>query len=419
MNSLSQIFVYILMLLCGYNIIIPIFKQNKALFWSPLTFISAVYLYYVVVPVLSGETEYYGFLAADATDYAILGGLVSYIFVLIGFRSPCRSTNFRTYNQVFDPNKGLVKIAIFLFVIGFLGYGIFRGFSLSIFASSKDNEWEKAGDFEFYFSNLISLGCAASCLLLANNNKKLLLAGILVVTLILDIIAGSRYRMVILMIAFFTVWHLYPKVKKVNYYLLVPLAISAYLFFAMMDSARNYGSGLNRSAVENFDISSSKGAGENSSVFSFSGYVMSEYSERDKVYLEPLWCAITLPIPRAIFPWKPNADYVKRISTSNFGGAAFTYYAEAYMSFGWLGLMLYAFLFGYVSKRVWMNYINNQQNVNAVLFLALYNGITYVVVSRGYMAQMVMTAAYFVFIPFWIPMLMKKYFPGLINNLQK
>ena len=81
------------------------------------------------------------------------------------------------------------------------------------------------------------------------------------------------------------------------------------------------------------------------------------------------------------------------------------------MSFGWLGLMLYAFLFGYVSKRVWMNYINNQQNVNAVLFLALYNGITYVVVSRGYMAQMVMTAAYFVFIPFWIPMLMKKIFP--------
>lgn len=415
MSTLTSSFVYLLVLLCGYNMVMPIIKRNWAAFWNPLTFISAVYLYYVAVPYLRGETEYYGFLASNATDYAVWGGLLSYIFVLIGFYRPCKSTNFAKYNVVFDANKGLSKISLILFLIGFVGYGIFHGFSLSVFAADESAEWKKAGDFEFYFSNLISLGCAASCLLLADKKHKWLVGGVLIVTLILDIISGSRYRMVILIIAFFTVWHLYPVTKKVNFYVLIPIAISAYLFFALMDSARNYGSGLNRSAVESFDVTSTKGASENSSVFSFSGYVMSAYSDRDKVYFEPLWCAITMPLPRVLFPWKPNADYVKRISTSNFGGAAFTYYAEAYMAFGWVGLMLYAFLFGYISKKIWMNYINNQHNINAVLFLALYNGFTYVIVSRGYMGQMIMTAAYFVLLPFWVPMLFKKYFPRLIK----
>ena len=216
-----------------------------------------------------------------------------------------------------------------------------------------------------------------------------------------------------LAVAVFTTWHLYPYPKRINYKVLLPVAFAAYSLFALMDGARRYGAGLDRDAVANFNLSENKGASENSNVFTFTGYTITRYVDQEKIYFEPLWCAITLPIPRAIFHDKPDANYIRKVSTFEFGGAAFMYYAEAYMSFGWIGVFLYGLFIGWLSRHVWNYYVSNRKNINAILFLAIFNGTTYVIISRGYMAQAFQTFIYFVFLPFWVARVLKKIFPSL------
>lgn len=383
-------------------------SKDISRFWCPMTFIDLVYIYYTIMPYLEGA-DYYGFNNLSFNRLSIIGAFISYLSCIVTFRVYKKSVNFKKYNSTFNEHNAL-KLAFVLFIIGFVGHVAFRGFSFSIFASSKATAWEKAGDFEFYFSSLVSLSCAACGLLVACEKRKIILIPILLLTLIIFIVAGFRYRIVMLIITMAVSWQLYPHPKKINYKILLPIAIVAFLFFGLMDNARQYGAGLNRNAVANFELSKVKGPGENASVFSFSGYVMDVYQNKEYVYFQPIWCAITLPIPRAIYPNKPNAEYLKNISTADFGGAAFTYYAEAFMAFGWFGIILYGIFLGLLSKRVWLNYQNNRNNINAILFLGLFNGFTFLFISRGYMAQVVLTFIYFVVLPFWIARYVKKRF---------
>lgn len=396
--------------LMGYNILKSFFTKDHSVIWNPLVLISLVYFYYVIWPYYWGDTDFYGLKTSGATEYNLIAAFVSYLGVHISFNRPHKKVSFDSFNNVFTESNSL-KLAIVLLLLGFAGYVSIKGFTLSIFASA-DAEWSKGGDFSFYFTDLISLGCACCSIIAVKTKNKVLIISAVLATLFFYILCGFRYRIVMLAVSVFTTWHLFPKPRRINYKVVVPIGIAAFLLFALMDGARIYGNGLDRDAVASFDVSNTQGASENSNVFTFTGYTITKFVDAEKVYFEPIWCAITLPIPRAVFPNKPNAEYVRRVSKYEFGGAAFMYYAEAYMAFGWIGVFLYGLFFGWMSRRVWNNYLSNKGNINAILFLAIFNGTTFVLISRGYMAQALQTFVYFVFLPFWLARIFKKFIPS-------
>lgn len=405
LELLSQVSLYGLILLLGYNFITRFMSKDRAQIWNPMVFISLVYFYYIIWPYYWGNTDFYKLGTVGATEYNLIAAFVSYLGVHIGFSPKTKGTEFNVINHVFT-NTNSVKLSLIMLLIGFVSYVSIKGFSFSLFTDG-DVTWSKGGDFAFYFTDLISLSCVCCSVLAVKSNKLWLIVISILVSLYFYIICGFRYRIVILGIALFTTWHLYPIPKKINYKILIPVALATFLLFGLMDGARRYGYGLDRNEVAKFNLTKIKGASENSNVFTFTGYTITECLNEEMIYFEPIWCALTLPIPRAIYPDKPNAEYIKKISTGNFGGAAFMYYAEAYMAFGWLGVLLYGFFLGWMTRRVWNNYLLNQENLNAILFLAVYNGFTYVFISRGYMAQALQTFVYFVFLPFWLGKIIK------------
>ena len=91
------------------------------------------------------------------------------------------------------------------------------------------------------------------------------------------------------------------------------------------------------------------------------------------------------------------------------GGAAVLIFAEAYMSFGLLGVILYGLFIGWLCKKIWSNYQNNKDSIGAILLLALFNGFMYTWMSRGYMAGAFNDFIYFVVLPFWLTALINRF----------
>ena len=79
------------------------------------------------------------------------------------------------------------------------------------------------------------------------------------------------------------------------------------------------------------------------------------------------------------------------------------------MSWWWFGVVIYSFLIGWFSKKIWVNYQIHPNSIGAIVLLGLYNAFCYVLVSRGYMAQVFNVFIYFVIMPFWLCQLFQKF----------
>jgi len=346
-----------------------------------------------------------------------IGALLSYLSILGGYYliNPYSANNWKKWNSTFSVEK-LNKIAIFLFIFALACYIPFRGFSLSaLTTSSQINEFDWDNQkLNYYFVGMISLFVVSCCLLLINFKKnKLLFLIFLWITLVTYIISGFRYRIVILIISMFSTYYLYFPTKRIKILPVLIIAAVCYIGFNVMDHARYYGSGLRADVIQSMTKNDLKRkAGETERVYNYSIMVMNRYDETGKrLYFGPIVNAICLPIPRVIFPWKPKAEYM--YETTEFvmrgqTGSAYVNFVEAFMSFGWLGVILNGLFIGWLSRRFWNNYRNNSDSLGAILAMALFNGVTYVIVSRGYLAQELNIFIYFVCIPFWLAMLFRK-----------
>lgn len=383
--------------------------RDPSLIWSPMTFFSLVYIYYCIIPFFHGDQGIYDVSIQGATTIMNMGALISYLFIWLGFSLNIRKKK-RKWNALFSVDNAR-RNGIILFIIGLVCYIPFRGFHITFFNVDEDIIYDRDG-FTSYFVDLISLFCAACSLLLVGKKKKIDLVFWISIwlALVFFIIAGFRFRIVILLIALFTTYHLHPFPRKLNYPILLIIAVIAYLGFGIMDSARSYGHGLD---IENVKLNTTpKGAGEADYIYVMSALSMKHYETADKLFFEPLITAICMPIPRVIAPWKPDAKYLKDVQQKVLGttdyGAAFVFYVEAFMSWGWIGLVLYSIFIGWLSKFFWSNYLYNPNSVSAIVLLALFNGFSYVLFSRGYMAQVFNTFIYFVVLPFWIVQILNK-----------
>lgn len=417
LQSLSSILLSIFCILLGYNLFTSWLNKDKTQIWNPITFLGLTLIYYVIVPSVSDLSMWGGDTAQNQWVF-YLTLVLFYISVLIGFRSK-HKPGFKKWNQLFTVENSQ-RIALILFLIALACYVPFRGFRTSISADDATVISERTG-LVSYFIDLIALFVSACCLALVGLKetkdmgfkKRIVIFVILYFTLVMFIVGGFRYRLVMLLLAMATTYHLYPQPRNVNYKVFVPLAIAAYLLFAVMDSARNYGAGLNMEAAKSFTLEdASKGAAENASVCSYSISVTSRMFETGERFgFEPIITAILMPIPRMFLPWKPDAEYLRMAeqSVGATGGAAFLGFTEAYTAFGFLGVILYGLFMGWLAKKIWLNYQYNQNSIGAILLLALFNGFCYVWISRGYMAAAFNIFIYYVVLPFWITILIRRF----------
>lgn len=409
----------ILCVMIAVSLIKPFLSRDKSDIWSPVTVISLTLLYYVVKPSL-GEFPLY---EADSSPRQYLFYLVTVLFlgsILIAFNKT-NSGSFPKWNNYFNVNN-VQKIALILFLIAMVCYVPFRGLRTSISVEDATVTSARTG-LVSYFIDLISLFVAACCLAfigLKNKSglglkKQVIVYVILYFTMIMFIVGGFRYRLVILLMALATTYHLYPIPQKLNYKLFLPVGIAAYWLFAVMDSTRNYGSGIDMEAARTITLSqASKGANESDDVFCYSIAVIDEVSRNDKyVYFEPIVTAALMPIPRVIFSEKPDGSYMTDIESKiighSLGGAAMLVFCEAFYAFGILGVILYGLFIGWLCKKIWVNYQNNRDSIGALLLLALMNGFVYQWISRGYMASTFNDFVYFVVLPFWLTALVRRF----------
>lgn len=400
--------------LIGYNLIVPYFSKDKSLVWSPMTAISLTYVYYCLIPYWGGSIEKYSIDESLYNGYLFhIAALVSYIFILIGFRKSS-NTSFNNWNSlIVSSNVG--KYGLLIFAIGFIGYSSVRGFHLS-FASESNTKKEMAiGGFVYYFMMMLDMLPLAAGLLfikIKENWKRLIYLIPLWFTLVQFLVAGARWRIVVTLFVLLTIHHLYLRVKKMNLPVLAAIAFIVFLGFSIMDKARIRGGGINMSQAKELSYNDIKGgAEENYSVYWFSMLCMDRLNQTgQRVYFEPIITSILMPIPRFLFPWKPDAEYLHTLEASvgAGGGAAYLNFVESYFSFGWFGVIFWAWFLGWLARKFWDNYRNNKDSIGAIVALGTFSGFCYVTISRGYLPATLTTYILAICLPFWIIQICKK-----------
>lgn len=417
--TIGAILTYILGIVCVFVLFRAYRNEDKTLIWSPLTFLTLTIVYYLVLPEFMNSREFEGYNVDSRSLSFHIGKLVSYVSILVGFFLIRRKKvdNWTKWNNLFSEDNALT-FAVFLFAIAMVCHIPYRGFHLSFLSDGKElSEFDYSSPgLSYYFVNMIAVLCAACCLLIPKWEKHKIILGIIFwLTLVAFIVAGFRYRIVILVISMFTVYYLYAEnVKKIKILPVVVISFVCYVGFNIMDHARDYGNGIRLDVIAGMNRDEvTAQAGETERVYNYSIMVMDTYEkEGRREYFDPLINAAFIPIPRAIFPWKPNADYL--YSSANYvmrgGGVAsvYVYFVEAFMAFGWMGIIINGLFVGWLSRRFWNNYRNNPKSLGAILALALYNGLTYVIISRGYLAQEYSCFLFYLCVPFLLSLLLKK-----------
>lgn len=381
--------------------------HNKIWIFSPFSFHLLYIFYYVIIPHFSHrETNTWGYPHSFGEEYLLWGTLIYTFFFFLGLKSfNIKKTYFKQVNNIITINN-MKFIGMTLFAICFVLYVGFKGFSLTIFSGEGVGFSYENDSLVSYITGLSALFPAAACLLYPSRNKNFLFYIIVLLSLIIYIIAGFRFRLVLLVIPIFCFIHLYPQRKPIKWVYWIPLIIFFYISMGVIEKTRSYGRGLDLSKIyeiQTYDKDAN--AGENLSVYHFSAISMKVYSEKDPILFEPIWSTITFPIPRSIFPSKPNADYLKEANYTIIGnikqGAAFMNIAEAYLSFGWIGIIVYGLTIGFLANVFWTNYIRHSQSIGAIILLSTFNGLLFVILSRGYMPATFMYYIYYIILFCW------------------
>lgn len=400
--------------ICLYTLIALIIYQFRGIItkdyaslWSPMIIISLCYVYYVVYTYFVNKSDNYDIHSFD-NDRFLVGSLVSFVSLMIGFSTKTKAS-FKKWNNTYSKNN-IVSSAVLLFLIAFAGYASFRGVHFTFTAEENPMEYVNAS-YDHYFIELLLLHTTTVGLLMFCFKEKIgrkwlwFLFYYIVVTFLF---AGTRSRLIYIAVVGLGIVYLYPKPRKPNYGLLAGLLVAMFILFSIMEYSRSYSHGIDMKAVATMDQRHmTKGAEENYSVFWFSSDVMNKYSEtHNYAYFEPVLTAVLMPIPRAVFPWKPDAKYFMDAQTLSYGtssgGAFYLYFVEGFISFGWLGLIFFSWFLGWLSKRFWDNYKNNPRSIGAIMALLVYNATCYAFVSRGYLASSLEIFIYTICLPFWI-----------------
>lgn len=391
-------------------------SRDRSAIFSPINFLCAYYAYYILYPYFSSKGDIYGVSLYDGNDLLLLAAIINLLGILFGyyFFRPIRCLK---SNELYNSNNGHY-LAVSMLIIGSLAYFSIYGFTLNIVAEQTDfydATEHRLGHTEQYITMLISLLPAAFCLFYAMKDRKIYLIITILSATIIGVLGGSRYRLFMFFIPIVVFCHLYPTPKKIKYIVWIPIMIIFILTMGIIEKTRNYGSGLDIERLSELlsvgTISDVK-ASEAELVYTFSAKVMDAYQDEPIMPIDVFGTALCLPIPRALFPQKPNAQYlidanIKTLGTDAYG-AAYLNIVEWYLALGWFGVLLNGIILGMLSKFFWINYRKNPQSIGSVLNLSMFDGICYILVSRGYLAQEFVMFVYYLPMIYWVSLILLK-----------
>ena len=220
----------------------------------------------------------------------------------------------------------------------------------------------------------------------------------LLISLSIYLSEAFRYRILFLFIPMLLLWLFYYKRR--------PMLIMLLIFMIGFVSLNGF-IGLARTQVRGLDVSKvidssplqivTSSFEEAGAFFATSAVIESVPRQYQFLKLEPLYTAILQPFPRALFSFKPDGQYPSAlpdaIYSETWGGhkthSSFLAYAEYYLMFGWPSLIIFSLLLGLLLRRLWTWFLHRQYEPLAQAIYLLNASYLYVVVSRGYLAQII------------------------------
>jgi hypothetical protein len=222
---------------------------------------------------------------------------------------------------------------------------------------------------------------------------------------------GFRFRLVLLVVPMLMLWYLVRQ-RRPNM-VVVGLVVAGLLFMAgYVGLTRSYGRGLDTSSLEERtteDIFTEGVDSEGTQVFfTTSGMISITPKINPYVGLQPFISVLQFPIPSDWWPGKDTFGYIERSVQNLFNsptlgtGAALLCYGEWFLMSGWDSLILMSVLFGWLIRCLWNWMLIRRHEPLALTIYALSTSFLYVVVSRGYMAQVVSSSVFILGPMFWI-----------------
>ena len=118
---------------------------------------------------------------------------------------------------------------------------------------------------------------------------------------------------------------------------------------------------------------------------------------------KPIINAITSPIPSFFVENKNSADYVEKAFEAVYGskqrsiGAAYMNFAEYYYMGGWLSVISCSALIGSLYKFCWKWFYSRRDELLAHVIYGTNLVFAYVLISRGFISQMIMLYFFTIF----------------------
>ena len=421
--------------------------------YRPTLFVAVILAFYVLVGPLrailsAGEAA--NFIGTSGTIYrnlehrpfliwGWLGALVFYACLLIGFHG----FRFKFKPQRLIAKTNLVQInrlGQLMCLAGFLPYLLTNGgfllnrinpFSVATSAFPfLDWQGVNAGLFENYFVlaiNLLIPGIVMQFAVWLRRRRQLWVVLLwLLIAMMIFISEAFRYRILLIAIPLLLLWFFYCKRRPMLVMLLVFMiafvGINGAIGVARITTKTMRGLDLDqvtsRTPVELFMATFE----ESGIFFTTSALIQAVPSRYPYIGLEPLLTAIAQPIPRAIFASKPSGSYPSEVPDQIYSGGewkshtAFLAYGEYYFMFGWPSVVICSLILGATLKWLWTWFLWRQYEPLAQSCYLLSASFLFVVVSRGYLAQVSMlygVTVFPLFVVYWLVSRSGKHMQGV------
>lgn len=246
--------------------------------------------------------------------------------------------------------------------------------------------------------NLLVPGCLLMlAALMSGLGRPQVLIGWVAAAVAIYTTMGFRYRLVLLLAPMALLWLLTSR-RRPNVLLLLAVVVGMIFAAGVIGFTRNYGQGLNLSNLEGRSLVEIFLNGFQDSVtFVTSGGVMAATPSSHAFYgLEPFKQALLFPIPKVLMPAKDTAAYLDQALDAIYPsrmfahGAAYLNIAEYYMIAGWGSLIALYGLLGMAYRRLWLWLQQRKSEPLALVTYTVSVCYLYMVVSRGYLPQVIM-----------------------------
>lgn len=379
-------------------------------FFEPILLITAMYLaVFVFMPIhdiLAQDTLQFG-------KYIMAGGVkatiivtISYVALFIGYNYKIRfNSSVSNYiivkcNEIEEHDKKMVEListiiwgsCIALYIVYIItNRGLSLKYILTAGLSGGYNEGLVMSSplaFLNKFGNALAVPFLYICVLSKNKGKKIF---ILVFTLIVYFVNGSRYIMIIFLAG--PVIYKYIKNKKEPSAYKVALALTILLiacaFIAVVRGGVRTGTSINWSSFTLDDIFNPFYS--NFTLYkTFYGAVETFPAEHPfQLGRGMILGTLILMIPRAIWPGKPQEAIVEYIRWSineraSESGLAYNNIGEYYVEFGIIGCIFFMFIFGVVCRRMKEWYLSEVRTTSSLVLYSTTYPLIFALINAGW-----------------------------------